>query len=350
MLAVLAVTLAATSPLGVFGHTLAHFDRDTLQPVGPRTQVIEPHAPGVLSPGGERMAMGISKNPPPGQRGRVGVWIVDPETMQPVHEVSTGIAAEQVAFPGVVAAVLQGGDLVIVDRATGAITARHRDAGDPGCGGRPASFPGGAAFALLGLRGRVRLVVVDARGAVRAVRLRVRYRIAANACGQVGLAVDRARRRAFVVTGDGRVAEVSLRDLRVRYHRTGVRGRRCARCVEGWRAAWVPGTGLAVAGSSSGLRVLDPRTWRTRWRDRSVRTLAVAGGTIVGAGAGVTAYAADGRRRFHALGGRAVGWFEVAAGRIYADDGRALSVLDVETGAVRARLAATQLSFWLLDA
>jgi hypothetical protein len=57
----------------VFGHTLARLDRDTLQPVGPQTQVIETHAPGVLSPEGRRMAMGISTNPPPGQRGRVGL-------------------------------------------------------------------------------------------------------------------------------------------------------------------------------------------------------------------------------------------------------------------------------------
>jgi hypothetical protein len=360
VLPVLAVTLAAASPLGVFGHTLARFDRDTLEPVGPQTQVIEPHAPGVLSPDGKRLAMGISKTPPPGQRSRVGLWIVDPATMRPVREVSTGIAADFVAYPGVVAALLQGGELVIVDPDTGEITARHRTGADLGCGERPAELDGAAVFPLIGPGAKPRLAVVDARGSVRTVRLRLRYRLPSNACGGFGLAADRAGRRAFAFTGDGRVAELSLRTLRVRYHRTDVRASRCARCLDSWRVAWVPGVGLAVVGQRStaagrgrnialGLHVLDSRTWRTRWRNRTAKDVAFSGSAVVTVGAGVDAYEPDGRRRFHALGRRAVGWWQVAAGRLYADDGRRLNVIDLANGLVRMRLAATNFSFWLLE-
>jgi hypothetical protein len=44
--ALAAVLAAVTAPIGVFGTTLARFDRDTLRPVGPQTQIREPHAPG----------------------------------------------------------------------------------------------------------------------------------------------------------------------------------------------------------------------------------------------------------------------------------------------------------------
>jgi hypothetical protein len=43
-----------------------------------------------------------------------------------------------------------------------------------------------------------------------------------------------------------------------------------------------------------------------------------------------------------------MGWFQVASGRIYADDGRALNVLDATTGAIRARLPPTNFGFWFL--
>jgi hypothetical protein len=63
MLSAPAASLAAATSIGVLGHTLARFDRDTLQPVGPQTQILEPHAPGVLSPDGKRPAMGVSTSP-----------------------------------------------------------------------------------------------------------------------------------------------------------------------------------------------------------------------------------------------------------------------------------------------
>jgi hypothetical protein len=342
MLSAMAASLAAATSLGVFGHTLARFDRDTLQPVGPQTPIIEPHARGVLSPDGKRLAMGVSTSPPPGQRGRIGLWIVDAAKLRVVHQVSTGIAAEAVAFPGVVAALLQGGELVIVDPATGQITARRRTGADSLCGPRSEAFAGGAVVPLLGPGANPRLALVDARGRIRVVRLRLR--VGRGTCPTMGLAVDRAGNRAFAATGDGQVAEVSLRTRRVRYHRTDVRT-----SAPRWRAAWVPGAGLAVVAAGSGLHMLDPKTWRTRWRARDAKDLALSGTTLVTAGDGVRAYEPDGHRRFHALGRRAVGWFEVAAGLVYADDGRGLNVLDLGSGRVRSRLPPTNYGFWLLN-
>jgi DNA-binding beta-propeller fold protein YncE len=331
VLSALAVFLAAaTAPLGVFRNTLAHFDRDTLQPVGPQTQVLEPHAPGALSPDGKRLAMGVSASPPPGVRGRIGLWIVDPQTLSVLHAVPTGIAAEQVAFPGVVAALLQNGDLVVVDPKSGRITARRHTRGDGLCSGRPATLRGGAIFGVTA-RGRASVALVSAAGRVRTIALRLRYR---GACGHIGLAVDPSGRRAFATTGDGRVAEIDLSTRHIRYHRTTARGR---------IAAWVSGAGLAIAGP--GLYILNPRTWRTRRWERDARQLVVSGNTVVTAGRGVTAYEPNGHRRFHALGSRAIIWFQATAGRIYADDGHHLNVIDLQ-GKVTGRLPASNQSFW----
>jgi hypothetical protein len=83
------------------------------------------------------------------------------------------------------------------------------------------------------------------------------------------------------------------------------------------------------------------------WEPR--RVLPALAATLATAGDGVSAYEPDGHRRFHALGRRALGWFEVAAGRVYADDGRGLNVLDLGSGRVRNRLPPTNYGFWLLD-
>jgi hypothetical protein len=98
-----APALAAPEPFGVVEQTLGRFDRDTLVPIG------------------------VSANPGPGAGpgGRVGLWIVEPSRMQVEHAVQTRIAAEAVAYPGVVAALLQNGRLITVNPRTGAITARH---------------------------------------------------------------------------------------------------------------------------------------------------------------------------------------------------------------------------------
>jgi hypothetical protein len=108
------VTALAQTPLGIVENTLGRFDRDTLQPVGPTINLPEPHAAPVFAPDGERFAIGLSKAGVD-RTPRIGLWIVDPDQMTVVHEVHTGIAAEAVVYPGVVAALLQSGELLVVD-------------------------------------------------------------------------------------------------------------------------------------------------------------------------------------------------------------------------------------------
>jgi hypothetical protein len=330
----LAVLALAAGLLGSFDHDLGRRDADTLEPIGPRLEIAEPHARGVLSPDGDRLALGVSESAATSGP-RVGLWIVAPDTMRVVHRVGTGIAAEAVAYPGVVAALLQNGVLVTVDPRTGGIVRRKR-LGTEACFPHPAaSYPGGAAFAVVGAGRQVRLALVGARGRVRVIRLG-RLRPGAR-CGAAGLAVDPVRRRAFVAAGS-RVAEVALGSLRTRYHATGgpSGGRRTA--------AWLPGVGLAVAGP--GLRVFGARGWRVRWRDRRAESVEAIGDAVVAAGGGrIRVFERDGRRRFTV---RSPGhpFTEVAAGRLYVGSGGSLRVFDLASGAVRARHPPTRNSFW----
>src|SRR4051812_18723463 len=116
--AALAVLIApaaarAQTPVGIVENALGRFDRDTLQPAGPVVALREPHARPVFSPDGERFAVGLSKAGT-STTPRIGLWIVDPDRMTVEREVHTGIAAEAVVYPGVVAALLQNGELLIV--------------------------------------------------------------------------------------------------------------------------------------------------------------------------------------------------------------------------------------------
>jgi hypothetical protein len=330
-----AAAVAAPRPVGVVGETLGRFDRDSLALSGEGTPVLEPHAPGVLSPDGRRVAMGLSMAPPAGVSGRIGLWIVDSKTLHVVHAVPTGIAAEQVAYPGVVAALLQSGALVVVNPDTGEITHRYELHTGSICTARPASYPGGAVFLLAG--SPLRLANVDAAGRVHIVTL---GRLRSANCSSFALAVDPARRQAYVAAGD-KVAEVALATRHVRYH--AVRGSRTGRRV----ARWVPGAGLAVAGGGK-LRLLDPRTWRTRWSVPGATGVAVTGTSVLAVGDGVRAYSYSGRLRYRALRGETIDALELAAGRAYAQSLQHVTVLDAATGAVRARLAQLFTRPWLL--
>src|SRR4051812_33182434 len=109
----------AQEPLGFAVQTFGRFDRDTLTPIDPSLALPEPHARPVYSPDGTRVALGLSAA---GDRTRrIGVWIVDPKRMAVEHAIATGIAAEAVVYPGVVAALLQDGRLVVIDPRTGKI-------------------------------------------------------------------------------------------------------------------------------------------------------------------------------------------------------------------------------------
>jgi hypothetical protein len=318
-----AAPAAARDPLGVVEQTLGRFDPDTLTPVGASITVGEPHTGPVLSPSADRFAMGVSANPGPnaGPGGRVGLWIVDPARMRVEHAVQTGIAAEAVAYPGVVAALLQNGRLITVDPRTGSI-ARRWPIGYSSCAPPAVTVARRGVFVNeIRASGLVEMAFVDADGTLhtKTVQLGGGW---TSSCRSAPLVADPARRRVYVV-GPRNVAVVDVATRRatlrpigdVSTHRT---------------AALVPGGGLAVAGGH-GLRVLDTRTWATRWRDVAARSVLVSGRTVLASGGGVRARAAaDGRVRWRLAVIGAAG--AAAAGRVYVNTRQDVRILDLATG------------------
>jgi hypothetical protein len=311
-LGVVAPARAEETPLGFVGGAFGRFDLDTLTPVAPSLALPEPHARPVYSPDGKRVALGLSAAGPAGE-GRIGVWIADPARVAVLHAVATGIAAESVVFPGVVAALLQDGRLVVIDPDSGRIE-RTRRVGFAHCAPEGLQAAGrGVVVNAIG-RSSVELTIVEPRGALRRVRLPLA--VAGGSCRKVGFAAGTNR---VYVTGRDAVAELDPRTRAVTLHRGA-----------GGTTAAVVRDGLAVAGPG-GLRVLDTRTWRTRWRDPDARSVTASGDTVLAttrrgdAGTRIVARAArTGRLLWRADGGE----FAAAAGRVYTQD----ATLDLASG------------------
>jgi hypothetical protein len=235
--------------------------------------------------------------------------------------------------------------------------------------------------------GPARLVVADERGAARSVRLgRVLAGlklVADSGAGHAfdhrtpGLAVDPARRRAFVVTRS-LVAEVDLATLAVSYHalarpasfaRLGNRVEPVAgakRMTGFWREArWLGGGLVAVSGTDSeadrrgarsrpaGLLVVDTRSWRVQTLDPGATHFQVAGALLLATGSswdstspgpsggiGLVGYGFDGRTRFALFEGLETWVGEIYAGRAYVSvrrrDGglEPLRIVEVASGRV----------------
>ncbi|HEY6892042.1 MAG TPA: hypothetical protein VI300_29840, partial [Solirubrobacter sp.] len=295
------------TPLGIVEQTFGHFDRDTLAPIAPSLPLPEPHARPVFSPDERRLALGLSA-PGAGGNGRVGVWIVDPAHVKVLHAVETGIAAEAVVYPGVVAALLQNGQLAIIDPESGKIRSR-KAVGRTSCAPEAVQTKDRGVI-VNEIRGdEVEVTIVDPRGAVHTLRLP--FKTAQRTCRKVGLAADATR--AYVTTAH-RIAAI---DPVTRHVET-------VRFTGGTDADVVPG-GLAIAGTQ-GLAVVDTSTWKTRWRDRSARNVQTAANTVIGTGARkITARDARTGRVLWRKPGSAQA---VAAGRVYAQP----AVLDLATG------------------
>jgi outer membrane protein assembly factor BamB len=92
----------------------------------------------------------------------------------------------------------------------------------------------------------------------------------------------------------------------------------------GTDAATVPG-GVAMAGTG-GLKAVDTKTWKTRWHDRSARSVQASGTRVVSSGGGTVKArdARSGRLLWRASGSAQA----VAAGRVYTQS----AVLDLATG------------------
>ena len=227
--------------------------------------------------------------------------------MRVERQIRAGIAAEAVVFPGMVAAVLQDGALIVVDPDSGRIVSRRRV-------GFSFGTPDGVHVGGRGVivneirRGRgAEVVVVSPSGAVRRAFVRM-----PGMGRNVALATDGDR--AYIV-GNRRIAVLDPATLRVSIRR-----------FDGTATtAAVAGGSLAIGGAR-GLRVYDTTSWRPLARDARSESVFASGTTIVASGGGrVTARDASGRVLWRSAGRAAA----VAAGRVYAQP----AVLDLATGA-----------------
>lgn len=355
---------------------LARLDPLSLEPVSRQVELGEYHDAWSLSPDGRELALGISA---PGESGRIGIVIVDPEQMKVVREIEAGGAAEALAWlaPRVLVGGLVRDGTVIVDPRSGEVLRRWPGLSFPEASARirdglvmlfrgpvRASSAGGATAAA-------RLAIVDARGRLRSVvldriELSARYADGVYYADDLGLAVDPARERAYVFAADALVADVDLRTLNVSYHRVdalflapgelagadvrpedvGARNRRALWLGDG--RALVVGTELVPAGRenfesiAAGAIVVDTATWSSCTLDAKAggaaavaeRLLAYGPTSRKMPGAGLSAYTVQGRKTFHLLDNEQVWYVQTAADRAYVRTRRAAYVVDVMSGKV----------------
>ncbi|MGH3072779.1 MAG: hypothetical protein ACRDNB_10995 [Gaiellaceae bacterium] len=234
-----------------------------------------------------------------------------------------------------------------------------------------------------------RLVVADASGALRSVRV---DRIVAGSRLEdaathrtrsmtPGLAVDPSRERAYVVGAAGTVAEIPLATLRVVY-REPSRPRSLLGRLHAWLepeaqgkagsgahrdALWLGNGLLAVSGSDSmvvtsngrlaqtsspaGLKLIDTRSWTIRTLDERASSFVYSSGLLLASGVtfranaaegiGVVAYELDGTRRLSLFEGEPLQWAGAAGGYGYvparAGEPRGVRIVDLADGSVVLR-------------
>lgn len=242
--------------------------------------------------------------------------------------------------------------------------------------------------------GPARIVVSNADGALRSVRLDrivagTKLEDAATFRSRTmmpGLAVDRARERAYVVGAAGTVAEIGLANLAVAYREPSTsrsvlgrlrdwleplaRGKITSGAIRD--ARWLGNGLLAVSGSdfravpgasgrdgqatsAAGLQLVDTRDWSVRTIDESVSAFTFSDGLLLGwgvtngadasAGSGVVAYELDGRLRFRLFAGERIGWVGAAGGYGYVpleaeNWSGGVRIVDLTDGSVVAKPAA----------
>ncbi|HEY8774830.1 MAG TPA: hypothetical protein VIM05_09695 [Gaiellaceae bacterium] len=245
--------------------------------------------------------------------------------------------------------------------------------------------------------GPARLVVVDAVGGVRTVKLE---RVVAgnswpddHSSGMLGtqqipaVAADPATNRAYVIQPDGPAAEVSLESLDVSYHELAPAS--LAARLSAWlqpeaQAKGMNGTAwhglslgngfVAVTGnvqravingnteqmssSPAGLALVDVRNWTIRTIDRGADEVAVADGLLLATGRswssteqrttgmGLAAYGPDTKLRFHLFEGGSAWVQQTWGGRAYILVDGKTTVVELATGRVVEQRAGT--TPWLL--
>jgi hypothetical protein len=396
---------SSTSPLlGLeYGRTavwLARLDRRTLKiRPGRRLALVEYSGGWSYSPDRSQLAFGSYYSATELVAVPARLRVVDPRTLRTVRYVPLGIngavAYVYWATPNRLLAVVEGprespngsvvvaDSVVVVDPSTGSVLVRSELNGKVGALDRA----DGALVLLLQEEryGPVRLVVADAAGGVRSVRLERIEAGSREMAGEVlhdegaAVAVDRVGRRAYAVAPAGNlVAEVDLDTLAVGYHGlaqpVSLLGRlhdwlepaaQAKGPLEGsWRyttwlgdgrlavvgrdaSAYSTGEGLQVRQRPSGLIVIDTRDWSASMIDSRSSALVVANGALLSwgwgwdsgtqreTGTGLNLYDRAGLRRFHLFGARVIYDVQVVGPRAFVRT-RALygryAVVSVRTG------------------
>jgi hypothetical protein len=288
----------ARAPVGVFtridgsGALIAPLQASSPRPARSRFGLGEYHDDWSFSPDRSQVALGMGGQ---GQCGR-GVCIVDVATMDRAGWIRGSIAVEAVAWlrPRRIVAVLQRGGVIVGDPVTGTIRRTT-----------PLGFQVYAPPVARTSEGLVvlkdarlpRIARIDAFGDV---SVRELPRIGPGA----GLAADRRRGRAFVVSAGEPVAEVNLRTMSVRYHRVAMPG-----ATGRLEALWLGHGLLAAADLRGGVHVIDTRTWRARMVSRRATSARLAAGRLLSWSeterVGLDVHTRDGRRLIrHTLGAR----------------------------------------------
>jgi hypothetical protein len=369
-------TAPAPMPLGIVGPDgiLAQLDPRTLQPRRPELALGEYHNAWSFAPDGTQLAVAISSPGEPGvpvvgHRGRIGIRIIDARRMTVVRDISTGIAAEALGWlaPGRLVALLQSGELVVVDPVSGAFL-RRWEVGSAELLNPPWARTRDRLLVLIDSPPSPRLAVVDSSGRLRMVALgRQQHGCCGPSSGHAGLAVDATGGRAFVVAAEVPVAEVDLKTMAARYHPVatpaaallpspGTMGQ--AALWDSHRAAlWLNATALAVSGEQfsegpggtvtsrpAGVAVIDTRSWGTHVVAPGANRVCAVGGRLLAyreelaprtaRGVGLGLYDLQGRPLLHLLGDEAVIHVEVWGGQAYVYSPTAVRVVDPRSGRV----------------
>jgi hypothetical protein len=340
---------------------LARRDPLSLRPVSSQLSIPEYHDASTWSPDGSQIALSMSDS---GREGRVGVLLVNLDSMKVVQRIETGIAADALAWlaPRALVAALPRGGTVLIDPKTGRIVDRWPEFSRPDVSVHAKSFLvmlAGPGMDSGDSAAAARLAVVDARGGLRSVPLdrivlRTRTANGTEYRDRAGLAVDPERQRAFVVAAGAPIAEVDLPSLEVIYHPALESSLRSSAdvLVRQRHATWLGAGQMLVYGrdfrmprgdrsdpvpTAAGATLVDPVAGKSCTVDPE------AGGAVAGPGMllvfaadarpgiGLRAYTAPGQQAFQLLGEEQVSDVQVAGGRAYVQSPNMIRVIDIQT-------------------
>ena len=366
----------APTSLGIVSEgALTRLDPGTLQPRPPRVLLGEYHHAWSFSPDRTELALAISSPgqddaPVVGDRGRVGIRIVDLQRMKADRDISTGVAAEALGWLASrrLVAILQSGDAIVVEPVTGVVLRRWKVASAPVLGPRWIRTPDGL-LVLVDAAPFPRLASFDLRGGLRVVPLE---RQQDGCCGpwskRAGLTLDTKRERAFVVAAGAPVAEVDLRTLRVRYHQVTTPGSGLlpspgtigqeALWASRRQALWLgadklavfgeqrsPADAKSVASTPAGVAIVNTRSWTVRMVEARASHACLAAGRLLvyhgdplasvpGSGIGLRVHALDGRQLRHLFDNDPVSHIEVHRHHAYVHSPAAVRVVDPRSGRI----------------